>query len=258
MSRIMSVAVSFGILMAIGLACRADSAGKAAAEGEMAGFAGVLSHDFGDIPFSLPMEDLRHDFVLANTSGKFKRIRAIRASCGCLDATPSSMLIGPDETLRISAKIKISSAGIRTVLIHVIFDDGPILQLNAVVAAVPKRSVVVSHRAVLFRKDSGHRVVTIVATGMSETRPGPISWRSPSGLRVEELGWRQVFASDDDLLPARHELTLHLEAEHDRLFSSPLRVLVEGEEFTVGLLGWPWDDCAVVGSSKSHDKITGD
>ena len=81
MSRIMTWAISFVVLTAVVLVCRADPSGEASDERETAGFSGVLSHDFGRIPFRTPMADLRHEFVLVNTSGRTREIMAVRASC---------------------------------------------------------------------------------------------------------------------------------------------------------------------------------
>lgn len=252
MSRIMTWAISFVVLTAVVLVCRADPSGEASDEPGMAGFSGVLSHDFGRIPFRTPMADLRHEFVLVNTSGRTREITAVRASCGCLDAQPSTMLVGPGESLRINAVIKVSSPGVRAATIHLMMRDGSVLRLDATVTAVPERDVVVSHKAVLFTEASRQRAITITATSMSGNAPDPISWRGPSGLQVRTAGWRRIFTSDGDLLPARHELVLHLEARHDSEFQSPLHLLVEGDDIPVGLNGWPWDVCAIADGSVSR------
>lgn len=263
MSRMMTRAISLGLLIALMLGCRSETSGDETARAEISGFVGAVRHDFGDMPFSLPMEDLEHEFVLLNTSGRTREIRSIRATCGCLDAQPHGMVIAPDETMRINTRIRISGPGHRAVAVHVMFRDGTLIRLDAVVTAVPEREIIASHKAVLFADESTRRTVTLIATGMSGHEPDPVTWQAPSGLRVQPEGWTQVFATDGDLLPARHELRLFLEAEHDTIFRSPLRVLVEGQELTVGLDGWPWDDCAVVqdpatwrdrATSPIHDK----
>lgn len=80
----------------------------------------TTDHDFGKVQRG---ERLLHSFPLTNTTGQELRIKRIRVSCGCTQASASSERIAPNESATIDAVMDTSTfQGSKSVTIYVQFE----------------------------------------------------------------------------------------------------------------------------------------
>jgi hypothetical protein len=66
------------------------------------------THDFGKIPFGIPVS---YTYKFINQSSKSTEIISIEASCGCTQPTWTETMIAPGDTAFVKATFKANSEG---------------------------------------------------------------------------------------------------------------------------------------------------
>lgn len=83
-------------------------------------FDGETEHDFGFVRLQEPNGVVEHVFVLRNRSSETLHIDHLHGSCGCINAEADTETVEPDQTVRITATLRVTAYGVKeeTIGVH--------------------------------------------------------------------------------------------------------------------------------------------
>ena len=93
-------------------------------------FSGYALHHYGTVFFEDRPVELKHEFVLRNSSGSTVHVTGTSASCSCTQAAASASEIPPEGELRIATTLRAGSPGTKSESIWVRYGDHELLTLT--------------------------------------------------------------------------------------------------------------------------------
>lgn len=93
-------------------------------------FTGEALHHFGSVFFEDRPIELKHEFVLRNSSGSTIHVAGTSASCACTQVEASASDVPPDGELRIATTLRAGSPGTKSESVWVRYGDHDLLTLN--------------------------------------------------------------------------------------------------------------------------------
>lgn len=159
-------------------------------------FAGEIRHDFGEIQILGTSGVKEHVFHLRNRRGETLRIAAIRESCGCTAAEPSTREVAPGETLELLVRLALSHAGEKTSTVSIILDDDTVQTLFIRGLGVRRERLELGATQVLLAPGATQRLTIRFQVQDDDAEPPAPVFVPPPGVNAEFLGWELVKPRD--------------------------------------------------------------
>ncbi len=156
----------------------------------VSGLQGSTAHEFSAVPVGGPAGELSHTFVLRHMGNTPLTINAIKTTCGCVGATPSTRHVNPGDVLTIDTRMKLGGIGRKEVVVSVGFVETeiPPLVLSLAGQGTPRLALMV--RPEFARADTTRKVVVNVSLVTPEQDPPPqLHVICPDGVHWRSKGW---------------------------------------------------------------------
>jgi hypothetical protein len=158
--------------------------------------AGDTSHDFGEVALRGGRNiQVAHTFHLTNRLDEPLTIKGVRADCGCVTLRDLQLTLESGESFDLPVTFQ-TTAGPRSALIHIIFDDGRTQTLSVKAVGRPQSQLTIAVPAIALREDGTAEfefAAHIYATHDEPAQPAIAT--SHEALSAEFLGWQLHYRS---------------------------------------------------------------
>ncbi len=178
---------------AILVSCAACEDDVAHRERHASGLEGAMAHVFPATPVGDAAGALEHVFTLEHTGSEVLHIGAIKSTCGCVGAKPSSMSVAPGETVSLAASMKLGGIGTKTAAVSIQFTDSalPPLVLSLTGRGTPRRALMVNPAMARASADNvAHVALSMVIPDGGV--PPEVQIACPDGVTHHESPWRSL------------------------------------------------------------------
>ncbi len=128
-------------------------------------------------------------FSIHNTSDRARKIKSVKASCGCTSTSADRSTIAPGQAARITTTLTVERAKTYHSAIWVEFEDGQVEELQIVAVGVPEKAI----RATAMKSDHRGDVMTIVLFTESGIPEGDVGVpKAAEELIASDSGWLPV------------------------------------------------------------------
>jgi hypothetical protein len=201
-------------------------------------FAGPTGHDFGDVAIEGEAGEDRHVFTLRNRTGDVLEIEAVRTTCGCTVAEPSTRSIAPGDQVDIEVMLRLTHAGRKRSHVAIFLRDRPVHRLWVDAVGVRRFGLWPQHEHVRITPESPVPFILIAEQLGDALPPAPPELSGPDGFESTFHGWELVEAADPSRRTA-HRWRAHVSLSIATAIEgeSPLVITVPpGEPMTISLL----------------------